>query len=88
MNMPYVYVMLADFRDPREYLSGIRYLDPISKYRIVEKMGRYSFGIQNCTLDADTIYILKIDQSLPLDTGLFSAETYRLYVVYIPKTLE
>jgi hypothetical protein len=85
MNFPYVYVQLVDQRNPEEYLATIRYLDPVAKYRVVEKMGRYSFGIQNCTLDAKTIYILKMDQSLPLDEALFNTETFELYVVYIPK---
>ena len=85
MNFPYVYVQLVDQRDPEEYLATIQYLDPIAKYRVVEKMDRYSFGIQNCALDANTIYILKADQSLPLDESLFIPETYEFYVVYIPK---
>jgi hypothetical protein len=85
MSMPYIYVQLADFRDPREWLATIRYTDPDVKFRIVEHMGRYSFGIQNCSLDSETIYILKNDQSLPLDETLFSTQRFGDYVVYFPK---
>jgi hypothetical protein len=85
IDFPCIYVQLVDQKNPMEYLASIQYMDPIAKYRIVEKMGRYSFGIQNCTLDAKTIYILKMDQSLPLDTALFNTETFELYVVCVPK---
>jgi hypothetical protein len=85
MNFPYVYVQLVDRKNPMEYLSTIRYTDPIAKYRVAEKMGRYSFGIQNCTLDTNTIYILKNDQTLPLEASLFNTEAYDFYVVDIPK---
>jgi hypothetical protein len=88
MNFPYVYVQLVDRKNPLEYLASIRYTDPIAKYRIVEKMGRYSFGIQNCALNTGTIYILKYDQTLPLDASLFNVETIEKYVVYIPKDFE
>ncbi|MGB7540274.1 MAG: glycosyltransferase family 39 protein [Anaerolineales bacterium] len=85
MSMPYIYVELADFKDPREWLATIQYADPDAKFRVVEHMGRYSFGIQNCRLDSKTIYILKNDQSLPLDESLFSTRVFGYYVVYYPK---
>jgi hypothetical protein len=85
MDFTYIYVQLVDRKNPAEQLAGIRYLDPIAKFRVVEKMGRYSFGIENCALDANTIYILKTDQTLPLDPSLFRMETYEYYVVYVPK---
>jgi hypothetical protein len=88
MNFPYVYVQLVDLKNPVEYLATIRYTDPIAKYRIVEQMGRYSFGIENCSMEAKTIYILKTDQTLPLDPSLFRVETYEYYVVYLPMDLE
>jgi 4-amino-4-deoxy-L-arabinose transferase-like glycosyltransferase len=84
-DMPYVYVELADFRNPMDYLASIQYSDPNAKYRIVEHMGRYSFGIQNCKLDRNIIYILKNDQKLPLDESLFTSRTFGDYVVYYPK---
>jgi hypothetical protein len=88
MSMPYIYVQLADFKDPREWLAAIRYQDPEVKFRIVERMGRYAFGIRNCPLTAETVYILKNDQSLPLDESLFSTRTFGDYVVYYPKPAE
>jgi hypothetical protein len=87
LSMPYIYVMLADFKDPRVYLANIQYLDPIAKYRIVLQMGRYSFGIRNCNLNLKTIYILKNDQKLPLDDSMFTPSDYGDYVVYIPKSV-
>ncbi|MBN1438635.1 MAG: glycosyltransferase family 39 protein [Anaerolineales bacterium] len=88
MNFPYVYVQLVDRRNPNDFLATIQYLDPIAKYRVVEKMGRYSFGIHNCSLNTETIYILKIDQTLPMDSSLFNAETFDFFVVYIPKAFD
>jgi hypothetical protein len=90
MSMPYIYVELADFRDPREWLATIRYEDADVKFRIVQHMGRYSFGIQNCPLDPKSIYILKNDQSLPeslVDTE-FETQEFRDYVVYFPRRTE
>jgi hypothetical protein len=88
MSMPYIYVQLADFRNPMEYLVTMKYLDPVAKYRVVQKMGRYSFGIQNCVMNPQTIYILKSDQTLPVEENLFSTETFGNYVVYIPLKVE
>jgi hypothetical protein len=88
MDMPYIYVQLIDFRNPKEYLAGIKYYKPIAKYRYVIKMDRYSFGIQNCDLTINTIYILKNDQQLPIDESYFTTHDYGDYVVYIPKTAQ
>jgi hypothetical protein len=85
LTMPYIYVELVDHRNPGDYLAGIQYMDPNVKFRIVEKMDRYSFGIQNCNLDLKTIYILKSDQKLPLDQSLFTESTFGDYVIYFPK---
>jgi len=68
-------------------LAGIQYVDPNAQFRIVEKMERYSFGIQNCILDPNQIYILKSDQKLPLDESLFTLHTYDDYFVYIPRKI-
>jgi 4-amino-4-deoxy-L-arabinose transferase-like glycosyltransferase len=85
LNMPYIYVELADFRNPKDYLSTIQYEDPNAKFRIVIHMDRYSFGMQNCALNGSTIYILKNDQKLPLDESLFTIRTFGDYVVYYPR---
>jgi len=87
MDMPYIYVQLVDFRNPKEYLASIEYYKAIAKYRYVIKMDRYSFGIQNCDLNMDTIYILKNDQQLPIDESYFTTSDYSDYVVYVPKTV-
>ncbi len=84
-DYPYVYVELVDRRNPKDYLVTMQYLNPVAKSRVVIKMDRYSFGIQNCTLDAKTIYIIKIDQKLPLDESNFTSETFDNYIIYIPK---
>jgi hypothetical protein len=88
LNMPYIYVELVDLRNPKDYLSGIQYMDPNVKFRIVEHMGRYSFGIQNCALGSGNIYILKNDQRLPLDESLFTSRIFGDYVVYYPRKTE
>ncbi len=88
MDMPYIYVQLVDFRNPKEYLSSIQWENPIAKYRYAIKMDRYSFGIQNCNLTPNTIYILKNDQTLPIDASSFTTRTFVDYVVYYPKKPE
>ncbi|MFN2297564.1 MAG: ArnT family glycosyltransferase [Anaerolineales bacterium] len=90
MAMPYIYVELADSRDPREWLATIEYEDADAKFRIVQQMGRYSFGIQNCPLDPQSIYILKNDQSLPesLADAEFRTQEFGDYVVYFPRRTE
>jgi len=88
LYMPYIYVQLVDFRNPKDYLASIVYENPISKFRYVIKMDRYSFGIQNCDLNMKTIYILKNDQQLPIDESFFTTRDYGDYVVYIPKTAQ
>jgi hypothetical protein len=82
---PYIYVQLVDFRNPKDWMAKVKYTDPNVQFRIVEKMDRYSFGFENCSMGPNNIYILKSDQRFPLDASLFTANIFGDYVVYYPK---
>ncbi len=84
-TFPYIYVQLVDFRDPRDWMANVKYVDPNVMFRIVEKMDRYSFGLENCSMDRKDIFILKSDQPFPLDESLFTTQVFGDYIVYYPK---
>jgi hypothetical protein len=48
VNMPYIYVLFSDPRDPQEHLKTVRYVDPTSPFREVTSFGRYTFGLERC----------------------------------------
>jgi hypothetical protein len=81
--MPYIYAQWAEPADPRTYLPTIVYAEPNTQFRTVAKMGRYEFGIQNCSKAAGSIYVMK-DELPPSGQEEFRMETYHLFRVYIP----
>jgi hypothetical protein len=54
-TFPYIYVELVDFRNPKDYMATVKYVDPNVMFRIVEKMDRYSFGLENCSMEPSNI---------------------------------
>ena len=42
---PYIYVLLANQEDPREFLKTRRFLDPEAEFMLVTSFGRYEFGV-------------------------------------------
>jgi hypothetical protein len=83
VNMPYIYVLFTEKPNPASYLDTIQYVDPRQEFREVSKLGRYSFGIENCPNDPRTIYVLS-NESLP-DNGIKYSETdFSDYHVFLP----
>jgi hypothetical protein len=83
MEMPYVYALWVDPGDPREYLPTIEYADSAAQFRKVTRMGRFAFGLQNCSPAPDSIYVLK-SETPPAQTFGYRTETYQQFHVYYP----
>lgn len=81
VNMPYIYVLFTERMDPADYLNDIEYVDPTEPFRKVRSLGRYSFGLQNCSDDRATIYILSEEQPPRQDVNytVSQFETFRVY---------
>jgi hypothetical protein len=86
INQPYIYVELAENANPREYLPTIQYESERDAFRVVEKMGRFTFGLSRCAKDASAIYVLRNDEHPPAgyeDTS--QREQFINFTVYWPK---
>ncbi|MGB8212817.1 MAG: glycosyltransferase family 39 protein [Anaerolineales bacterium] len=82
---PYIYVLFSEQKAPSQYLDTIKYVYPNSISRNVISLGRYTFGLENCSKDPTTVYVLYQEQP-PIVRGLsFNAYNYGIYHVYIPK---
>jgi 4-amino-4-deoxy-L-arabinose transferase-like glycosyltransferase len=84
-NMPYIYVLFSQQMDPNDYLSTIKYIKPHSPLRGVFRLGRYSFGLANCSRDPRTVYVLSREgETVPQSAVAYRTATFTEFVVYSP----
>jgi hypothetical protein len=82
---PYIYVLFNEQIAPSRYLDDIKYVYPDTISRNVISLGRYQFGLKNCSKDPTTAYVL-YDEQPPSIKGLsFTTYNYGIYQVYIPR---
>jgi hypothetical protein len=81
---PYIYVLFDNPQAPAQYLNSIKYIYPNSISRNVIALGRYTFGLENCSDDPTTVYVLYYEQP-PSTAGVsFSEHDFGEYHVYSP----
>ncbi|HEY5139629.1 MAG TPA: hypothetical protein VIJ25_10000, partial [Methylococcales bacterium] len=79
------YVLFSEPSAPSRYLDTIKYLYPNSFSRNVISLGRYTFGLENCSSDPTTVYVLYSEQSPSAGGIKYSVYDYGIYQVYLPK---
>jgi 4-amino-4-deoxy-L-arabinose transferase-like glycosyltransferase len=85
-GVSYVYMLWVEPQDPWTYLPTLEYFDPNAQFRVAKTFGRYTFGMQNCALTENTIYLLAGES--PPEAGVeYRSETYGGFQVYIPAGL-
>lgn len=82
---PFIFVLFADPLHPNDYLDTMEYTDPYAQFRLVEKMTRYTFGLDNCSDTLETVYVLFKTERPPRAARFFEITKYDQYWVYIPK---
>ncbi len=82
--MPYIFVLFAEKMNPADYLGTIRTANTKGEFKRVTALGRYSFGLENCPTQADTIYILS-GGSPPNEEIYYKRKKFSDFMVYIPK---
>ena len=83
---PYIYVLFNEQKAPSQYLDTIKYVYPDSISRNVISLGRYTFGLENCSKDPTTVYVLYYEQP-PSGRGVsFTKHDYGDYHVYFPNS--
>ncbi|MGA2503346.1 MAG: glycosyltransferase family 39 protein [Anaerolineales bacterium] len=83
VNMPYIFVLFSEKPNPATYLDTIQYIDPAASFRQVRSLGRYTFGLANCSADPRTIYVLEDEK--PPSNGIHYIETnFTQFHVYTP----
>lgn len=81
VNMPYIFVLFSRQADPASYVNTIDYLNPAASFRVVETMGRYSFGAANCRDEPGTVHVLPEDE-LPPDEPGYTVTSFGEFDVY------
>lgn len=66
VNMPYIFVLFTEKMNPASYRNNIEYVDSSQPFRQVSKLGRYTFGLENCPLEQNTIYVLASGELPPI----------------------
>ena len=81
----YIYVLFLQHLSPTSYLNNMKYDDPLSPTRNVVSLGRYAFGVGNCTGSSIWTYVLSKSDNLPRLGNRYDYKFFDNYVVYYPK---
>lgn len=82
--MPYIFVLYTERKPPSEYLSEIHYAEPVTPLREVDHLGRYTFGLENCKQDLNSVYILFRNER-PENPGRYKKIVFDYFTLYLPK---
>jgi len=82
--MPYIFVLYTEKIPPAEFVNDVVYVGSASPLREARKLGRYTFGLENCGEDASSTYILFYKEKIghPKD---YTKYWFNYFVVYTPK---
>ncbi len=82
IGQPYIFALFAEKMPPSEFIDSVVYrggeLDEVLSF------GRYTFGIENCSKDRDTIYVLSGGRS-PDESGGRKTIIFKDFQVLFPK---
>jgi hypothetical protein len=81
---PYIYVLFNNPQPPSTYLNSIEYVYPNSISRNVVSLKRYTFGLDNCSPDPATVYVLYYEQPPSTDGVSFTEKAFGEYHVFSP----
>ncbi|MBE0670346.1 MAG: glycosyltransferase family 39 protein [Anaerolineales bacterium] len=85
----YIYVLFAEKYHPSEYLDGIEWLlppeHPLDPARSPRELGPFRFRNSDCADDPDSVFILKLKETLPDMEIKYKTKKFTKYTVYIPK---
>ena len=81
INMPYIYVCFYNHLDPAEFRKSVRYSKKTinAEFRVVEQLGRYSFGTN--LSDLKSIHILSREEMDMLNTPIAFSRDFGNYSV-------
>ncbi len=82
----YIYVLYLEHANPSSYLPSMKFDDPVSTTRNVVSLGRYAFGLENCTGTTSAwTYVFSVADSPPRLGNRYDYKFFDHYVVYSPK---
>ena len=82
VNEPYIFVMFSQHLDPVYYLQNITYINPHASSGVVQQLGRYTFGLNNCPTAPGEIYILS--HETPPGAVTYQPNNFDSFIVYVP----
>jgi hypothetical protein len=83
VHEPYIFVLFLEKMDPTDYLPTIVYDNPHAPFRHPTRLGRYRFGLRNCTNHSDgTVYVLQneLPLTVPESYSVFDFGNFHVYV--------
>lgn len=81
---PYIFVLYTEKIPPAQVAEEIQYHQPITPLREVDKLGRYTFGLENCGQDPKSTYIL-FYRERPETPRNYEKSSFDYFTVYMPK---
>jgi len=84
VNMPYIFVPYTEKMPPADLVREIHYSHPNTPLREADRLGRYTFGLENCGENPDSAYLLFRTEKLD------GSKNYRkihfdYFTLYLPK---
>jgi len=81
VGQPYIFAIFSEKMNPSEYIGSLKYQE--GNTEDVLSLGRYTFGVENCLNDRDTIYILSGGRP-PNETIRYKMKKFQDFQVYSP----
>lgn len=81
INMPYIFALFTEPRDPQDYLRSVKYLNPTAPFRRVISFGRYTFDLKRCDLEKTKVIISRSTELIA--SPFVKTKRFRLFDVYL-----
>lgn len=82
--MPYIFVLYTEKTPPTEFIANVQYRDSDEPLREVDRLGRYTFGLQNCGDNPESAYIL-FRTERPDRPRDYKRMPFDYFTLYLPK---
>lgn len=81
---PYIFVLYTEKMPPAQFVNEIHYSDPTSPLHEADRLGRYTFGLENCGDDPNSAYILFRNEK-PEHPRYYQRMEFDYFTLYLPK---
>jgi len=83
-NMPYIFVLYTEKMPPADFVQQVHYNHPDTQLREIDRLGRYTFGLENCGENSNSAYVLFRTEK-PEGSKSYRKVRFDYFTVYLPK---